>query len=183
MLLTLALVALPFLPPPLPPPVPPDISPPPALVIEASQSAAQWPVHSRQVLRRASIPAHPWAAGHRGIDIAAVADEPVRAVSAGRVHFAGEVAGRPAVSVDHGGGLRTTYTPVVAVVRPGQRVERGEVIGTVAAGHCPTVCLHLGLRDDERYYDPLTLFETPRMRLWPSGAGMGLAEGSAQPVR
>lgn len=188
MLLTLALACLPLFPPPLPPPVPPDITPPPAVATSPSSSAAplrhepaRWPVSSHLVVRRASLPLHPWDSGHRGIDIAASPGEEVVAVAAGRVHFAGEIAGQGSVSIDHG-GLRTTYTPVAPLVAQGEWVDRGEVIGTVVEEHCPGGCLHLGLRDGERYYDPFTLFETPRMRLWPSGPGVGLAEGPAQPL-
>ncbi len=39
------------------------------------------------------------------------------------------------VSVDHPGGLRTTYEPVRPSVRAGQLVGAGDVIATVVAGH------------------------------------------------
>ena len=76
----------------------------------------------------------------------------------GVVVFAGMVAGRPVVSIDHAGGLRTTYEPVDPSVGAGQRVARGSPIGTLLAGHagCPVeACLHWGLRRGETYLDPL----------------------------
>jgi murein DD-endopeptidase MepM/ murein hydrolase activator NlpD len=97
---------------------------------------------------------------------------PVRAAGDGVVVFAGMVAGRPVVSVDHAGGLRTTYEPVDAVVGAGQPVARGAVLGTLAGGHagCPVAaCLHWGLRRGEVYLDPLSLLGAPEVRLLPMG--------------
>ena len=87
----------------------------------------------------------------------------------GVVVFAGMVAGRPVVSIDHAGGLRTTYEPVDPSVGAGQAVARGSPIGTLTAGHegCPAAaCLHWGLRRGETYLDPLLLLVV-RVRLLP----------------
>jgi murein DD-endopeptidase MepM/ murein hydrolase activator NlpD len=76
------------------------------------------------------------------------------------------------VSVDHAGGLRTTYEPVAAVVGAGQPVARGTVLGMLVGGHagCPVAaCLHWGLRRGEVYLDPLSLLEPPEVRLLPMG--------------
>ena len=113
---------------------------------------------------------HPYAAGHRGVDLRATPWTPVLAAGDGVVVFAGRVAGRPVVSVDHPGGLRTTYEPVDASVAAGQSVARGSPLGTLAVGHagCPVeACLHWGLRRGETYLDPLSLLEPPRVRLLP----------------
>jgi murein DD-endopeptidase MepM/ murein hydrolase activator NlpD len=82
-------------------------------------------------------PAHDWLAGHRGVDLRTRLGQPVRAAGAGKVAFAGAIAGRGVVVVDHG-ELRTTYEPVRAGVRRGERVAEGERIGVIAAGsgHC-----------------------------------------------
>jgi murein DD-endopeptidase MepM/ murein hydrolase activator NlpD len=80
------------------------------------------------------------------------------------------VAGRPVVSVDHAGGLRTTYEPVDPSVGAGQAVARGSPLGSLLAGHagCPAAaCLHWGLRHGEDYLDPLALLTVPRVRLLP----------------
>src|SRR5262245_35804164 len=62
--------------------------------------ARAWPVGVRPpVLRGWEPPATVYGPGHRGVDVAASAGEPVRAVAAGRVFFAGRVAGRGVVSV------------------------------------------------------------------------------------
>ena len=114
--------------------------------------------------------ASPYAAGHRGVDLAGSPGAPVLAAGDGVVAFAGMVAGRPVVSVDHAGGLRTTYEPVEPAVGAGQAVARGSPIGTLAAGHggCPVAaCLHWGLRRGEVYLDPLSLLEPPEVRLLP----------------
>lgn len=119
-------------------------------------------------------PPSPWAAGHRGVDLAGEPGAPVRAVGDGVVLFAGLVAGRPVVSVSHADGLRTTYEPVAPAVRAGLRVAAGSVLGTLLPGHagCPAAaCLHWGLRRGEVYLDPLALLRPPRLRLLPPTGG------------
>lgn len=113
---------------------------------------------------------HPWSAGHRGVDLAASSGEEVRAAADGVVHFAGTVAGRGSVSVDHGGGVRTTYTPVRPGVAEGDRVQRGDVVGTVVPGHCARTCLHWGLTDGDEYFDPLAHVEIRRVELIAVGS-------------
>jgi murein DD-endopeptidase MepM/ murein hydrolase activator NlpD len=122
------------------------------------------------VTRAFEPPAHAYGPGHRGADLAGAPGAPVLAAGDGVVVFAGMVAGRPVVSVDHAGGLRTTYEPVERLVAAGQRVARGSPLGTLAPGHagCPVAaCLHWGLRRGETYLDPLSLLAAPRVRLLP----------------
>jgi murein DD-endopeptidase MepM/ murein hydrolase activator NlpD len=112
----------------------------------------------------------PYGPGHRGADLAGAPGDAVRAAGDGVVAFAGMVAGRPVVSVDHAGGLRTTYEPVTPSVAAGQEVRRGEALGTLAGGHagCPVAaCVHWGLRRGEVYLDPLSLLRPPGVRLLP----------------
>ncbi|MDQ7993149.1 MAG: peptidoglycan DD-metalloendopeptidase family protein, partial [Propionicimonas sp.] len=108
------------------------------------------------VARGFDPPRLPWLRGHRGVDLRASPGTPVRAAASGRVGFAGVVAGKPVVTVVHG-ALRTTYEPVRALVRAGQVVAAGEVIGRLVAGHgCGAdQCLHWGLRRGDTYLDPL----------------------------
>lgn len=112
-----------------------------------------------------------YGAGHRGVDLAAEAGATVLAAADGAVVFAGPLAGRGVVSIEHGGGLRTTYEPVHALVEAGDLVRRGQPIAVVEAGHgpcAPAVCLHLGARLPDRVYlDPLALFRPWHVRLKP----------------
>lgn len=127
------------------------------------------------VVRGFDPPAHRWEPGHRGVDLDAPGGAPVVAAGSGTVAFAGMVAGRPVVSIDHG-ALRTTYEPVAAVVSTGQPVVAGQVIGTVVDGHCAdSGCLHWGLVRGGDYLDPLSLLGTSRVRL--------LAADDALPAR
>ncbi|MGW7300197.1 MULTISPECIES: M23 family metallopeptidase [unclassified Streptomyces] len=145
----------------------------PPLSPAAAVSAAPWPVPGATVLRGWEPPPTPYARGHRGVDLAALVGTPVRAVRAGRVFFAGRVAGRGVVSVEHPGTgsppLRTTYTPMDPRVEKGAEVRAGEVIGTVGTGppHCAVSCLHWGLRRGETYLNPLTLLYRGPSRLLP----------------
>lgn len=95
----------------------------------------------------------------------------MRSALAGRVTFAGSLAGRGVVVVDHG-SVRTTYEPVTARVRRGDPVGRGAMIGTLErlSSHCfPRACLHWGLRRGNTYLDPLTLVGAGPVRLLPLG--------------
>jgi murein DD-endopeptidase MepM/ murein hydrolase activator NlpD len=131
----------------------------------------RWPLDGApQVVRRFDPPPVPWAAGHRGVDLAGSPGAVVRSAGTGVVSFAGRIAGRGVVTVAHAGGLRTTYEPVDAPVLVGTSVAAGDRIGVLAAGHpgCPVpACLHWGLRQGERYLDPLSLLGLGRLRLLP----------------
>jgi murein DD-endopeptidase MepM/ murein hydrolase activator NlpD len=130
-----------------------------------------WPLDGDPVVSRPfEQPPTPYAAGHRGADLVGSPGRPVLAAGAGVVVFAGMVAGRPVVSVDHADGLRTTYEPVQPVVAAGQPVARGSPLGVLVTGHagCPAeACLHWGLRRGDVYLDPLVLLRPPRVRLLP----------------
>lgn len=136
-----------------------------------------WPLRpAPAVLRAFDAPSPDWQRGHRGVDLAGAPGQPVLAAGAATVVFAGPAGGIPVVSLAHPGGLHTSYQPVLAGVRPGQRVDAGTVIGELVAGHpgCPAAaCLHWGAmwgpaaRAD--YVDPLGLLASTPIRLKPLG--------------
>jgi murein DD-endopeptidase MepM/ murein hydrolase activator NlpD len=99
---------------------------------------------------------------HKGVDIMAPAGSPVAAPAPGVAVFAGEDAeGTLAVVLDHGGGYVTTFSHMHRLeVKPGERVERGQDIGSVGQEGRSTgphlhyeVRLH-GLPVDPRKYLP-----------------------------
>lgn len=166
---------------------------PPVVVTRSADTPAVSPTHTRPVsgtvLVPADIPEQNWRPGHRGVDLDARAGDEVRASESGTVRFAGVVAGTPTVSVDHGNGLRTTYEPVIAAVSEGERVIRGQVLGSLAdAGTLPDSArkdagLHWGAvlqtaefpdsgtagdgaPGPERYIDPMMLLAPVHVRLW-----------------
>jgi murein DD-endopeptidase MepM/ murein hydrolase activator NlpD len=138
-----------------------------------------WPLSPRPALGRPfQPPSHPYGPGHRGVDLVGVAGQPVLAPADGVVVYAGQLAGRGVVSIDHADGLRTSYEPVAPRVRSGQVVHRGEAIGSLEGGHpgCPhAACLHWGLRRDGGYLDPLLLVRGGHVRLlpWPRESQAG----------
>jgi hypothetical protein len=127
----------------------------------ADRATGQWPLAGAvSVVRGFDAPEQPWSAAHRGADLRSTEGATVRAAVHGTVTFAGIVAGRGVVVVDHGDGTRTTYEPVLASVRAGQPVAAGAELGTLAgaASHClPATCLHWGWRRGEVYLDPVLL--------------------------
>ena len=150
-----------------PPPAPATAAPGPtpgSVALWTAPLAGPFPVG-----RRFEAP-HAYGPGHRGVDLEGPAGAPVLAAGAGVVAFAGMVAGRPVVSIDHADGLRTTYEPVDPSVGAGQVVARGSPVGILSRGHagCSVeACLHWGLRRGEAYLDPLALLRPPRIRLLP----------------
>ncbi len=131
----------------------------------AHAADGSWPVGPPRplVVRGWDPPASTYGRGHRGVDLAAPPGTPVRAAAAGRISFAGQVAGRGVVAISLTGTgdppLRTTYEPVEAALPVGTEVSAGQVVGTVeaAASHCEAGCLHWGLLRGEEYLDPLSL--------------------------
>ncbi|WP_432494311.1 peptidoglycan DD-metalloendopeptidase family protein [Kineococcus gypseus] len=145
-----------------------------AAAVGAPAAAWSWPLHPHPALLRGYDEVERYAPGHRGVDLAASAGQAVLAPAAGVVVFAGPVAGRGVVVLEHAGGLRSTLEPVVAGRPAGARVAAGEVVAAVAdGGHCGRrACLHLGARRGEDYVDPLALLGAaePPVLLPPGGA-------------
>jgi len=141
-----------------------------------------WPIAPpHPVLRPFQRPATDFGPGHRGVDLGGSVGEAVLSAGDGLVLYAGPLYDRSLVSVEHADGLRTTYEPISPVVRVGQYVARGQLIGYLMPGHpgCPlpprsgpaAACLHWGVHRDRVYLDPLRLVEIGRIRLlpWPPG--------------
>jgi murein DD-endopeptidase MepM/ murein hydrolase activator NlpD len=137
---------------------------------QAPDPEGVWPLSPvPTVLAGFDPPDQPWGSGHRGVDLAGAAGQTVRAALAGTVRYAGRLAGRGVVVVDHG-ETRTTYEPVAATVAVGDPVSRGHPIGVLelAGGHClPRACLHWGWLRGEQYLDPLDLVGAGPVRLLP----------------
>jgi murein DD-endopeptidase MepM/ murein hydrolase activator NlpD len=105
---------------------------------------------------REFAPVGRWA-GHWGVDIASPTGSLVRAVGAGTVRFSGTVVRNTTVSVDHGGGIVTSYSYLSeAIVTKGDRVLRGSTVG-VSGIHGGREAFHLSVRVAGRYVDPTVL--------------------------
>ena len=139
------------LPTPDPVPLPAaDPSPPAALVVHFVA-----PVGA-PVADPFRAPPGPYAPGNRGIEYATAWGDPVFAAGPGRVRFAGLVAGDLVATVEHGGGMDTTYTHLATLaVVAGAQVDAGDPIGTA------DVAFHFGARRDGRYVDPASLLAAP----------------------
>lgn len=130
-----------------------------------------WPIPPGDVTRAFDRPDAPWLSGHRGVDLAGSAGDRVLAAADGVVAFAGMVAGKGVISIEHADGIRTTYEPVIGSLEAGTQVHKGEVIGTLTLGHGLTPALHWGARVGRDYLDPVTLIDAPVViRLYPDRA-------------
>jgi hypothetical protein len=159
-----------------PPPATPDPPPVPPL----------WMPVAGAVVRGFDTRAGPFGPGHRGIDIAASVGELVRSPTAGRVVFAGRVAGTNWVSLLVAPGVLVTLGPLLDAATTADRVQLRTPVGRVGPGHAPPpvgragsgregATLHLSVRVDGVYVDPLAyLVDRPRPRLAPLLAPGGL---------
>jgi murein DD-endopeptidase MepM/ murein hydrolase activator NlpD len=139
----------------------------------ASRVPALRPPVEGPLVRGFEEAAGPFGPGHRGVDFGGAPGVPVRAPASGRVTFAGLVAGTTWVSIQVAPGVLVTLGPLRTLeASAGQAAVTGDRLGTLASGHGgadPSVAaLHLGLRVDGTYIDPLPwLVGLARPRLAP----------------
>lgn len=111
----------------------------------------QWPTPGPQsVVRDFRAPSSPWGPGHRGLDLAASGSE-VFAPTRAEVSFSGLVATRGVLTLRTPEGVLISLEPVESLVNLGDQVEAGDLIALIQPGHCPQLCVHLGLREDGQY--------------------------------
>lgn len=125
----------------------------------ATGGSWSWPVVG-PIVRSFDAPESPYGSGHRGIDIAATLHSTVHAAAPGVVAFAGAISGDEFVSIEHAGGLRSTYSWLTSSsVKRGDAVFAGEPIATSGPGHAGSSVphLHFGAKRDGVYVDPLSL--------------------------
>jgi murein DD-endopeptidase MepM/ murein hydrolase activator NlpD len=123
----------------------------------------RWPVEG-PVIREFDPPDSPYGSGHRGIDIAAPVGTAIVAPADGTIVFAGPVGGALFLTIDHGGGVESTFSWLSALaVRPGDLVTAGQVIAVTGWGHPaePVPHLHFGVKVDDVYVDPLAYLSPP----------------------
>lgn len=113
------------------------------------------------------LPEGPYGPGNRGIEYDTEPGEAVAAAAAGEVVFAGSVAGSLHATIDHGGGVVSSYSYLETITAPvGASVARGDPVGTASER------LHFGVRVDGAYVDPasLTVVGVVTVRLVPLDA-------------
>ncbi len=136
-----------------------NATPAEAARLDSSRPVWDWPLDGPQdIVTPYRAPAHDYAAGHRGIDVSPGSGI-VRAPDDGVVAFRGTVVDRPLLTVEHPGGYVSTFEPLLSELSPGETVSRGDVLGTVGqGGHAAAGTLHIGVRLDGVYLNPLLLF-------------------------
>jgi len=163
------------------------------IVLPLARAAAagtySWPVQGA-VVRGFERPTGPYGeGGHQGIDIAAAPGTTVRAAGDGTVCWVGELPRGRFVTVTHAGATRTTYLDLDAVsVAVGQRVSRGQGIGTLCGGRDASSAvphLHFDAYMNGTPVDPRLLFSglevSSFLRLCPAGDGEEAAPAPRAP--
>lgn len=127
--------------------------------------------------------------GHWGVDLAATPGTAVVAPSAGRVSFAGRVAGMLTVTIDIGKDylVSVSYLSAVRVSR-GEAVQRGQTVGIAGWAHGEQA-VHLSVRHNGAYLDPepflgcrpfgqLHLLPPPQAGTYPGSRAQWIARGN-----
>ncbi len=167
--------------------VPPKtVDPPPAIAARIAREQAQvtaarqrdddradfaqrfiWPVQGRISGRFGNQRVYNGKPGsaHSGMDIAAPTGTPVKAPAAGVVTFAEAdlyLTGGTLL-LDHGFGVSSNFLHLSRIdVKPGERVEQGQVVGAVGAtGRATGPHLHWGMNWFDVRIDPLLVLERP----------------------
>lgn len=142
-----------------PPPQRPDEAGVASHISEPTETAYSPPMHA-PLVDRFRAPRTPYGSGNRGWEYRPGSGTLVRSAARGIVVFAGTIAGRRFVSVQHPDGLRTTYSWLDSVaVGVGDHVERSTVVGTAGS------VFHFGVRRGGEYLDPSVLFRPLHARL------------------
>lgn len=128
---------------------------------ESSYPQWSWPTQQKvPVLRGFDKPAQRWSPGHRGVDLSSQKQE-ILSPESGRVVFSGKVVDRTVITLEHPGGYRSSFEPVVDPLPVGSTVTRGQKIAEIdpAIAHCAQACIHWGVRkgtgDRAQYLNPL----------------------------
>lgn len=171
--LTLALLPAPLPLLPLTPPQIPHTASAHAvrLAVETTPGARLWlsPLNGTlRISRPFSLPNGPYQAGHRGIDLPAVEGAIVHAPNKGVISFAGAVVDRPVMSIQIDERTIVSLEPVISDFEAGYSVGPGQAIGSVGrGGDCDRACVHLGVRVDGEYVNPLRFFlSRPELQPW-----------------
>ncbi|MDD3473339.1 MAG: M23 family metallopeptidase [Syntrophaceae bacterium] len=106
---------------------------------------------------------------HNGIDITDKKGAPIYAAAEGIVTASGFLRDRRGlgllVVLDHGNGVSTHYGHVSRIlVRPGQKISRGDKIALVGStGRSTSPHLHFEVKIGPRFYDPMTCFAATQL--------------------
>lgn len=133
---------------------------PPAGAVQGDERLVFRPPVDRPVTDPFRPPSDPYGSGNRGVEYGTESGDPVRAAAAGTIVFAGAVAGSLHVTIDHGGGVVSSYSHLQRVsVRVGARVAQGQVIAIAGER------LHFGVRVNGSYVDPFGFVGVRRTRV------------------
>jgi septal ring factor EnvC (AmiA/AmiB activator) len=135
----------------------------PDVPLSLYEGELEWPVKGRITQEFGRVGDTRFDIPYPGIDIWAPLDSPVRSVAGGTVVYADWFHGYgKTVCVDHGAGYITVYSHLADIlVRPGQRVARGETVARLGdTGSLKGPHLYFQLTKDGKPLDPRKWFRS-----------------------
>lgn len=124
-------------------------------------------------------------AQHAGLDLAGSRGEPIYAAADGRITRAGRMSGYGTMAeINHGKGMSTRYGHMsLVLVKPGQRVKQGDMIGRMGStGRSTGTHLHYEIRVDGRAINPKPFIDASPRLLAAQRDGETIALASAAPA-
>lgn len=134
---------------------------------DSCRSRMIWPLQHVHVVHSFDLPAQPWLAGNRGVDLQAAHDDVLIAPADGVIAVVGKVGGKDVVTIRHG-TYRSTFEPAISERQVGQIVKQGEAFAVVKghSNHCDEHCVHWGVKRDKRQYaDPTSFIKRLRITM------------------
>jgi murein DD-endopeptidase MepM/ murein hydrolase activator NlpD len=113
---------------------------------------------------------------HAGLDLAGSRGEPIYAAADGRIAKAGRMSGYGTMAeINHGKGLSTRYSHMsLVLVKPGQRVKQGDMIGRMGStGRSTGTHLHYEIRVDGQAVNPKPFIDASAYLLAAQREGSG----------
>lgn len=122
---------------------------------------------------------------HAGLDLSGSRGEPIYAAADGRVARAGRMGGYGTMAeINHGKGLATRYGHMsLVLVKPGQRVKQGDIIGRMGStGRSTGTHLHYEIRVDGRAVNPRPFIEASPSLLAAQRSAQSVALAETTPT-
>ena len=108
-----------------------------------------------------------YSAGNRGIDLSMKDGENVYCPYDGEIFYSGKIDGKNIISIKHINNIRTTYVGATSLYKKGDKVLKGEIIGSINFSNMKMKALHFGVILNKDTYLDTKIFLFQKIILLP----------------